>query len=362
MVRSGILNSVHAFASDPTRGVFILALLALVIGGSLLLFALRAPALAASGVFAPVSREGALVLNNVLLCSLAAVVLTGTIYPMFASFVFNDKLTVGPPYFHLTVVPLLVPLFAAMSVGPTLPWKRADLLPGLVRLWWAAALAALVGIAAEAGLHNAFAAAGFAASAWLIVGAFAELVERVRLFRIPFAATRARITAQPLAVWGAAIAHAGMGVTVAGIAGMALSTSTIVSMRPGSTVAFGGYDWTLSGLRTAPGPDYTARIGDLRVTRNGRQVALFHPARHTFTAQHQTVSDTAIQTNLLRDLYAVMGDEHDGQVVLRLHVNVLAPWIWLGALVMAAGGGLSLADRRLRVGAPARRGAATVPA
>ncbi|HEX5327272.1 MAG TPA: heme lyase CcmF/NrfE family subunit, partial [Acetobacteraceae bacterium] len=247
MVRSGILNSVHAFASDPTRGVFILALLALVIGGSLLLFALRAPALAASGVFAPVSREGALVLNNVLLCSLAAVVLTGTVYPMFASFVFNDKLTVGPPYFHLTVVPLLVPLFAAMSVGPTLPWKRADLLPGLVRLWWAAALAALVGIAAEAGLHNAFAAAGFAASAWLIVGAFAELVERVRLFRIPLAATRARITAQPLAVWGAAIAHAGMGVTVAGIAGMALSTSTIVSVRPGSTVAFGGYDWTLSG-------------------------------------------------------------------------------------------------------------------
>jgi cytochrome c-type biogenesis protein CcmF len=362
MVRSGILNSVHSFASDPTRGVFILALLAIVIGGSLLLFAWRAPALAASGIFAPVSREGALVLNNVLLCSITAVVLTGTAYPLIAALLFNATLSVGPPYFHLTVVPLLVPLFAAMSVGPTLPWKRADLLPALTRLWWAAALAALVGIAAEAGLRNAFAAAGFAAAAWLITGAFAELVERVRLFRIPLAATRARVAAQPLSVWGAAIAHAGMGVTVAGIAGMSLATSTIVSIHPGETVRLGSYDWTLLALHDAPGPDYTARVADIRVTRDGHQVALFQPSRRAFTQQGQTISDTAIQTNLVRDLYAVMGDERNGQVVLRLHVNYLAPWIWLGALVMAAGGGLSLADRRLRVGAPARRAAATVPA
>ncbi len=362
MVRSGILNSVHSFASDPTRGVFILGLLAIVIGGSLLLFALRAPALAASGIFAPVSREGALVLNNLLLCSLAAVVLVGTTYPMIAALLFNATLSVGPPYFHLTVVPLLVPLFAAMSVGPTLPWKRADLGPALTRLWWAAALAALVGIAVEAGLRNAFAAAGFTASAWLIVGAFAELVERVRLFRAPLAVTRSRVAAQPLSVWGAAVAHAGMGITVAGIAGMALAASTIVAISPGSTVRVGGYDWTLLGLHDARGSDYAARVADLRVMRDGRQVALLHPSRHDFTAQHQTVSDTAIDTDLVRDLYAVLGDERSGQVVLRLHVNYLAPWIWLGALVMAAGGGLSLADRRLRVGAPARRRAATVPA
>jgi cytochrome c-type biogenesis protein CcmF len=362
MVRSGILNSVHSFASDPTRGVFILALLAIVIGGSLLLFALRAPVLAAAGIFAPVSREGALVLNNVLLCSICAVVLTGTTYPLIAALLFNAALSVGPPYFHLTVVPLLVPWFAAMSVGPTLAWKRADLLPALTRLWWAAALAALVGIATEAGLGHAFAAGGFAAAAWLITGAFAELVERVRLFRVPFAVTRARIAAQPLSVWGAAVAHAGMGITVAGIAGMSLATSTIVSVAPGSTVQLGGYDWTLLALHDAPGPDYTARVADLRVTRDGHEVALFHPSRRTFTQQRQTISDTAIETNLVRDLYAVIGDERNGQVVLRLHVNYLAPWIWLGALVMAAGGGLSLADRRLRVGAPARRSAATVPA
>ena len=362
MVRSGILNSVHSFASDPTRGVFILALLAIVIGGSLQLFALRAPVLAASGIFAPVSREGALVLNNILLCSICAVVLTGTTYPLIAALLFNVALSVGPPYFHLTVVPLLVPLFAAMSVGPTLPWKRADLLPALLRLWWAAAIAALVGIAAEAGLGRAFAAGGFAAAAWLITGAFAELVERVRLFRVPLSVTRARIAAQPLSVWGAAVAHAGLGVTVAGIAGMSLATSTIVAVTPGATIRLGGYDWTLLAMHDAPGPDYTARVADLRVTRDGRQVALFHPSRRTFTEQKQTISDTAIQTNLVRDLYAVIGDERNGQVVLRLHVNYLAPWIWLGALVMAAGGGLSLADRRLRVGAPARRPVATVPA
>ncbi len=355
MVRSGLLNSVHAFASDPTRGVFILILLALVIGGSLLLFGLRAPQLAPSGVFAPISREGALVLNNVLLCSIAAVVFTGTLYPPFAALVFGATLSVGPPYFHLTVVPLLVPLFLAMSVGPVLPWKRADLLPGVLRLWWAAALAALVGIAAEAGLRNAFAAAGFTAATWLIFGAFAELAERVRLFRIPLAATWGRVTAQPLAVWGAAIAHAGMGVTVAGIAGMALSASTIVSVHPGQTISFDGYDWALTGIRTEPGSNYTARVADLLVTRNGKQVALFHPSRRNFAREQQTISDTAIQTNLIRDLYTVMGDERDGQVVLRLHVNILAPWIWLGALVMAIGGALSLADRRLRVGAPARR-------
>ncbi|HJS84835.1 MAG TPA: heme lyase CcmF/NrfE family subunit [Acetobacteraceae bacterium] len=355
MVRSGLLNSVHSFATDPTRGVFILVLLALVIGGSLLLFALRAPVLAPAGLFAPVSREGALVLNNILLCSIAAVVLTGTAYPPMAELVFGAKLSVGPPYFHDTVLPLAAPLFAAMSLGPVLPWKRADLGAALMKLWWAALAAALVGIAAGVGVHQAFAALGFTAAAWLILGAFAELVSRVRLLRQPWRASRARLGAQPLAVWGAAVAHAGLGVTIAGIAGMALASSAVVAVKPGQTVAVGGYDWTLLGLHDAPGPNYASREADLRVTRNGEPVALLHPSRHNFAAQRQTVSDTSIVTNGLRDLYAVLGDQRDGTVVLRLHVNLLAPWIWLGALVMAIGGLLSLADRRLRVGAPSRR-------
>src|SRR5579883_291482 len=355
MVRSGLLNSVHAFANDPTRGVFILALLALVIGGALLLFALRAPVLSPTGVFAPISREGALVLNNILLCSVCAVVLTGTVYPPFAELFFGAKLSVGPPYFHDTVVPLAAPLFAAMSVGPVLPWKRADLGRALMRLWWAALIAAGVGIVAALGLRDGFAALGFMAAAWLILGAFGELIERLRLFRVPFGSLRARIAAQPLSVWGAAVAHAGLGVTVAGIAGMALAQSAVVAVKPGQTTELGGYSWTLERLRDVPGPDYTARAADVRVSRDGATVALMRTERRSFALQRQTVSDTAIVTNGVRDLYVVLGDERDGSVVLRLHVNLLAPWIWFGALIMAAGAMLSLADRRLRIGAPARR-------
>jgi cytochrome c-type biogenesis protein CcmF len=358
LVRSGILNSVHTFATDPARGVFILGLLALVIGGSLLLFALRAPVMSATGIFAPVSREGALVLNNILLCSICAVVLTGTTYPLFAELLFGAKLSVGPPYFQSTVFPLAVPLFAAMSLGPVLSWKRAALWPALLKLWWAALIAAALGTLAAVGFHAGTAALAFAASAWLIFGALAELVERTRLFRAPLGTFRARLVAQPLSVWGSAVAHAGMGVTVAGIAGMSLAASTIVAVHPGETVHLAGYDWTLLGLHDAEGPNYTSRVADIQVSSGGHDVVTFHPSRRTFTVQKSSVTDTAISTNGLRDLYAVLGEERDGAAVLRLHVNPLAPWIWLGALVMALGGALSLLDRRLRVGAPARRDAA----
>jgi cytochrome c-type biogenesis protein CcmF len=362
LVRSGILNSVHSFASDPARGVFILGLLALVIGGSLLLFAFRASKLSAPGLFAPISREGALVLNNILLCSICAVVLTGTTYPLFAE-LFGSKLSVGPPYFQSTVFPLTVPLFAAMSLGPVLPWKRADLFPALLRLWWAALAAAVVGVTAAVGLRHALPAFGFAAAVWLILGALAELIERIRLFRVPLSNSFGRLAAQPLSVWGSAVAHAGMGVTVAGIAGMSLAVSTIVAVKVGQTVQLGGYEWTLLGLHDEAGENFSSRVADIRVTSGGREIVLFHPSRRMFTVQKQTVTDTAIQTNLLRDLYAVLGEERGETAVLRLHVNPLAPWIWLGALVMATGGGLSLADRRMRIGAPARRRrAATVPA
>ncbi|HXA25231.1 MAG TPA: cytochrome c-type biogenesis CcmF C-terminal domain-containing protein, partial [Acetobacteraceae bacterium] len=294
---------------------------------------------------------------NILLCSICAVVLTGTTYPLFAELVFGAKLSVGPPYFQSTVFPLAVPLFLAMSLGPVLPWKRAELWPALLKLWWAALIAAAIGMIAALGLRYGLASLGFAASAWLICGAFAEVVERTRLFRAPFATFRARVAAQPLSVWGSAVAHSGMGVTVAGIAGMSLAASTIVAVNPGQSVQLAGYDWTLLGLHDEQGPNYTARVADVRVTRGGQEVVTFHPSRRMFTVQKTAVTDTAIETNGFRDLYAVLGEERDGAAVLRLHVNPLAPWIWLGALVMAIGGALSLADRRLRVGAPSRRAA-----
>ena len=360
LVRSGILNSVHSFATDPARGVFILGLLGLVIGGSLLLFALRAPALGGGGLFAPLSREGALVLNNILLCSIAAVVMTGTVYPLFADLLLGEKISVGPPFFEATVLPLTIPVFAAMSIGPMLPWKRASLGPALLKLWWAALAALAIGLAAalRASLLPSLA---FAAAAWLILGAAADIVARIRLFRQPLAASLSRLGGLKRSTFGASLAHAGLGVTIAGLAGMSLASETIALVHPGETVRLAGYGFTLAGLHDAPGPNYTARVADIHISRDGREIAVLSPERRRFPVQNITTTEARIETNFVRDLYTVLGDERDGGAVLRLHVNPLAPWIWLGALVMALGGGLSLADRRLRIGAPARRAAAAGP-
>ncbi len=354
LVRSGILNSVHAFANDPARGVFILGLLGLIIGGSLLLFAFRASTLTAGGLFAPVSREGALVLNNILLCSIAAVVITGTMYPLFTDLLFGAKISVGAPFFNATVLPLAMPVFAAMAVGPVLSWKRASLGPALLRLWWAALVAAVVGVLAATRMH-ALPAFAFAGAAWLMVGSFAEIVERIRLFRLPFGQSLQRLRGLPVAAFGAALAHAGMGVTIAGIAGMSLASERVVLVHPGETIDAAGLSWTLTSLTDAAGPNYAARVANLVLHRPGKPDLEMHPARRTFPVQKTTTTVTSIHTTGFADIYAVLGEERDGAAVMRLHYNPLAPWIWFGGLIMAAGGGLSLADRRLRVGAPSRR-------
>ena len=361
LVRSGILNSVHSFAQDPARGEFILALLALVIGGSLLLFAWRAPLLAASGIFAPISREGGLVLNNILLCSIAAVVLTGTTFPLFSDLLLGQKFSVGAPFFNATVLPLSVPVFAAMSIGPTLAWKRATLAPAVARLWWAALAALAIGLAMSFRTHLTTAAA-FMGAAWLILGAFADVAGRIQLFRAPLANSMARLRSLPRGAFGTTIAHAGLGVTIAGIAGVALSTNRVVLLHPGDSTNIGGYTWTLDSLTDAPGPNYMARVATVEVSRHGHHIATLLPARRSFPVQQVTTAEARISTNGVRDLYAVLGDERDGAAVMRLHDNVLAPWIWLGALVMVIGGLLSLSDRRLRIGAPARSRAAIAPA
>ncbi|GAB0115093.1 heme lyase CcmF/NrfE family subunit [Acidisoma sp. C75] len=354
MVRSGLLNSVHAFAADPARGLFILALLGLVIGAALLLFVLRAPVLQPAGLFAPLSREGALVLNNILLCAIVAVVFTGTLYPPFVQLLFDQQISVGPPFFESTVLPLAAPLILAMGLGPVLPWKRAALGPALQRLWWAAVVALLL-CALVLPLAGLRAALGLAAALWLVGSAGAELAERAGFGRTQPAGAWRRLCRLPRGAYGAALGHAGLGVTIAGIAGMTLAAHTILRIDPGQTVSFGGYRWTLTALQNAPGPDYTERMATLAVrsAASGRLVAVMHPARRTFPLQQQTTTDVAIQTNGLRDLYVAMGADAGAGVILRLHVNPLAPWIWFGALIMAAGGALSLSDRRLRLGAPA---------
>ncbi|MCW8087062.1 heme lyase CcmF/NrfE family subunit [Sabulicella glaciei] len=364
LVRSGVLNSVHAFASDPARGVFILVLLGIYIAGAFALFAFRAPAMAPQGVFAPVSREGGIVLNNLLLCSLCAVVLVGTLYPLFLDLLAGRMISVGPPFFNLATLPLALPLAMAMAAGPLLAWKRAALWPVIQRLWWAAALALLAFLLAMflAGAP-VMPALGFAIGLWLIAGAATDILDRSGLGRTGIGNALRRAGGLPRAAWGAAIAHAGVGVTVLGIAGMGMATEKLIALTPGASTEFAGYEWRLEGVRDFQGANYTARRATVTVLRDGRTVQVMEPSKRFFPIGRTTTTETAIRTNGLRDLYAVLGEERDGadgrrEAVLRLHYNLLAPFLWIGSLIMALGGGLSLTDRRMRVAAPARRAAA----
>jgi len=269
----------------------------------------------------------------------------------------GEKLSVGAPFFNAAVFPLALPLFAAMSVGPMLSWKRADLAASLMRLWWVALAAVIVGVVAGY-WAKLLPAAVFGLAAWLIFGALADVIERIRLFRLPFGASLRRLGGLPRGSFGTTLAHAGLGVTIAGIAGMSMASESIVLLLPGQTAHLAGYDFQLVDLHDADGPNYSARVATVAISRDGVPVATLAPERRGFPVQRINTTEAKIATNFLRDLYVVLGEERDGGGVLRLHVNPLAPWIWLGALVMALGGFLSLADRRLRVGAPMRRGMA----
>jgi cytochrome c-type biogenesis protein CcmF len=361
LVRSGVLNSVHAFASDPARGVFILGLLLIYVAGAFALFAWRAPAMAPQGVFSPISREGGIVLNNLLLCSIAAVVFVGTLYPLFLDLLTGQMISVGPPFYNTATAPLALPLVIAMAAGPLLAWKRAALWPVLQRLWAAAliALGAFLLTLAFAGFQ-VLPALGFACGMWLIAGAATDIADRAGVGRTRLANAWNRARHLPRAAWGAAIAHAGMGVTILGVAGMGLATERLIALPAGGTTQFAGYEWRLEGVRDFQGPNFTARKATITVLDQGRVVHVMEPSKRFFPIGRTNTTEAAIRTNLVRDLYAVIGEERDGadgqrEAVLRLHHNPLAPWIWIGAAIMALGAGLSLADRRVRIGAPARR-------
>ena len=188
----------------------------------------------------------------------------------------------------------------------------------------------------------------------MILGSFAEVIERIRLFRVSPLDSVARLRGLRLSMFGAALGHAGMGVLVAGVAGMSLAKQEVVLMHPGESVTAAGYTWTLEGLRDELGSNYAERIATVRLSRDGRLISMMEPSRRTFPVQRMTTTEASIYTNGMADLYAVLGEERDGAAVMRLNHNPLAPWIWIGALIMATGGGLSLLDRRTRVGAPAR--------
>jgi cytochrome c-type biogenesis protein CcmF len=368
LVRSGVLTSVHAFATDPERGTFILLLLIVAIGGSLALYAIRAPALKGGGLFAPISREGALVLNNVLLSCGCATVFLGTLYPLFLDTVGGPKLSVGFPFFNRTFAPMMVPMVIAVGVGPMLAWKRGDLLGALQRLWVAYIATALVVLIASYLTYGGpvLAVLGLGLSTWLFAAVLTEFAERIRLFRGPFGDSLRRAINLPRSAYGMTLAHLGLAVSVAGFAASAYAQEAIEILKPGGSIAIAGYHLTLEHVDRIPGPNYTADDASIRVTRDGEFVAMMHPERRYFPLQQQTTGETAIRTNLLADLYVALGDSDTaGDWTVRVYWKPLVPWIWIGAIIMAFGGVVSLSDRRWRVGVAsrtARRGPQAVPA
>ncbi|TWA84491.1 cytochrome c-type biogenesis protein CcmF [Azospirillum brasilense] len=364
LVRSGILTSVHAFAVDPARGVFILVLLAIATGGSLLLYSVRAPSLKTGGLFAPVSREGSLVLNNLLLSTATATVFIGTLYPLFLDVLDLGKVSVGPPFFNATFIPVAIPMVIAMVVGPFLAWKRADLLGALTRLWTAGvATVACVAIAAYVtnGGGPLLALVGIALAAWAFFGSIAEFAERIRLFRIPVKDSWNRAVNLPRSAWGMTIAHACMGIAIAGMTGTsAWQSETIKAMKPGDTATVGAYSVHFDRVGTVQGPNYSAEQGVFTVTRGGNHIATLTPQRRSYPVTRMTTTEAAIHTTWLSDVYVALGDptQNGTAWTVRLYHHPLVPWIWIGSLGMMLGGLVSLSDRRFRVGAPERRRAA----
>jgi cytochrome c-type biogenesis protein CcmF len=357
LVRSGVLTSVHAFAVDPARGTFILVLLLVAIGGSLSLYAVRAPSLRGGGLFAPISREGALVLNNLLLTTAAATVFLGTLYPLFSEELGGPKLSVGFPFFDRTFAPLMVPLLMAVAIGPLLAWKRGDLLGALQRLWLAfaaVALVVLIGFYLTRG-GPVLAVLGLGLAVWVFMGAVLEWAERVKLGRTSAGETWRRARHLPRAAHGMTLAHLGLAVTLAGIAASAWQEERIEIVRPGQDLAIAGYTLHLDEVAQVAGANFTADRARITVTTDGRLVAEMRPEKRFFPVQQVPTSVTAIHTNLLADLYVALGDsDGSGGWTLRAYWKPLVPWIWIGAVFMALGGLLSLSDRRWRIGVAVR--------
>ncbi|HER27147.1 MAG TPA: heme lyase CcmF/NrfE family subunit [Rhodospirillales bacterium] len=360
LVRSGVLTSVHAFATDPERGLFILLLLLIVIGGSLTLFAIRAPALKSTGVFKPISREGGLLLNNLVMSTGAAVVLLGTLYPLFLDAIGGGKVSVGPPFFNSVFLPLMVPMIIAMGVGSMLSWKRSDLAPVAKRMRLAFMFSIVVAAASWSydSEGSMFAIIGIGLAVWLGLGTLIELAERIRLFKIPLNKSFSRLLRQPRASWGMTFAHLGLAIAIAGMAGAGgWKVESIQVMKPGETVQVAGYDFTFKGAVEAQGPNYTIVRGDFNVSKDGQTVVDLQPEKRNYPVRQTPTTEAAIYTMISGDIYVVIGDAQgdDGGFVTRIYFNPLIAWMWAGALIMVFGSVVSVSDRRYRVGAPNRR-------
>mgnify|MGYP005985988185 FL=1 len=357
IVRSGLLTSVHAFANDPERGVFILMILAIFTGGALTLFAMRAGQMEAKGIFGPVSRESGLILNNLLLSVSAFVVFVGTIWPLIAEMAFGRVLSVGPPFFDAAFTPFMVVLALALPLGSMLSWKRAKLSRVWAKLWPFAVLAIAIGTlvyAMQSG-RSALGPIGVALGVWTVAGAVVDMFGRTG--RGAVRARLGRLIRLPGADWGKAVAHIGMGVTIFGVAAItAWQQEDIRVAQLGEGYNVGAYQFTLDKIEQVEGPNYLSTVGTISVRQGRKTIATMLPEKRFYPVAQMPTTEAAIRNGFLRDIYVVIGDAqaNDGQTV-RVYIKPFTNWIWGGAILMALGGLLSLLDRRMRVAAGATK-------
>ena len=352
LVRSGVLTSVHSFATDPKRGVFILAFLVIVIGSSLLLFAWRAPKIGLGGKFDLISRESFLLSNNVLLTVASASVFLGTLYPLFVDALGFGKISVGPPYFNTVFVPLMVPMVLMMGLGPIARWKQASLPDIWTRVRWAFFASLIIALLLPLVLGNwtPMIALGLMLAFWVISTAFSDLYKRLRERQ---GSLGSRLKSQSLSYYGMQLAHLGVAVFIIGVTMVkGYETERDVRMDVNDTVVAGGYEFRFDGVRDFEGPNYHAYQGRVTISKNDKMVTQLYPEKRTYNASGMPMTEAAIDTGFLRDLYVSLGEpipNSSGAWAVRIYHKPFIDWIWAGCLMMALGGLLAISDRRYRI-------------
>ena len=365
IVRSGILTSVHTFALDPSRGVYLLGLMGGIVGVGLSLYAIRAPRLTAGGVFSVVSRETALLMNTLFLCVALGTVLVGTLYPLVLEGVSGQRITVGPPFFNMTFVPLMLGLMVLVAPGAMLSWRKANMDKVGQKIWPAVILSAFpaIGLAWWKDGIPVLALLAIGIGLWTITGTMADLVDRIRLLKVPMRETARRLGHLPISVIGSATAHIGLGIATLGMAGSAFSVETVSLLRPGDAIQIAGHEIAFKHIEQIQGPNYTAEQAELHVRRRNHRPEILTPQRRWYPAANMATTEAAIHGRFWGDIYAVLGEgEGDGQDaqddnahIFHIYFNPLVSWIWAGCGIMALGGGVSLLDRRRRIGLNGRR-------
>ena len=359
LVRSGVLTSVHAFAVDPERGLYILGILVLFIGGALILFAIRAPSMKLGGLFQPISREGGLVMNNLLLSVATATVFIGTLYPLFLDATTGQKVSVGPPFFNATFVPVMIPLVLLMAIGPMLAWKRGDLPAAMSRLWFAVIFSLVISIGVWWNHSDEPLAPiiGFALASWLAGGTIKEYSDRIGLFRGKLSDSLLRAKGLSRATYGMTLAHLGLAIFICGAAAdSAWRTEVVINAKENDQASIAGFDLSLKKVERLQGPNYSLERATIQIEKNGVHITEIFPERRFYPVQQMPTTEAAIHTTLWADIYVSLGEGTRNQGwTLRLWYNPLVSWIWSGCLIMVIGGLLSLSDRRLRIGAPVKK-------